>query len=52
MVSLPVGAAFFSYGLIKGENIRMTAQMLVLTGCVTAILQSDLPQKIMAIGGV
>ena len=51
MVAMPVGVALVGYSLIKGDNMRLTAQMMVLTGCLTALWHSDLGQNIAALSG-
>lgn len=52
VVSLPLGVAVVGYSLIKGDNMRLTAHMLVLTGCVSALWQTDWAQQMAALGGV
>ncbi len=51
-VSLPLGVAVLGYGLIKGDNMRLTSRLMVLTGCLTAISRSDLAQQMAAFGGI
>ena len=51
-VSLPLGVAVLGYGLIKGDNMRLTARMMVLTGCATAFGRSDFALTIAAFGGI
>ena len=52
VVSMPIGVALVGYSLVKGDNMRLTANMLVLTGCVTALLQTDWAQQMAAFSGV
>ena len=51
VVWLPLGAAVMTYSLLKGEDIRLTSRLMVLTGCVGALSQSPLAQQLAAIAG-
>jgi len=51
-VSMPLGVAVMGYGLIAGDNMRLTSRMMVLTGCVTALSRSDFAQNLAAFGGI
>ena len=51
-VSMPLGVAVLGYGLIAGDNMRLTSRLLVLTGCISAISRTDLVQQMAAFGGI
>ena len=52
MVSMPLGVAVLGYGLIAGDNMRLTSRLMVLTGCLTALSRSDIAQQMAAFGGI
>ena len=51
-VSLPLGVAVLGYGLIAGDNMRLTSRLMVLTGCMTAFSRSEIAQQMVAFGGI
>lgn len=52
MVSMPLGVAVLGYGLIAGDNMRLTSRLMVLTGCISALSRTDLAQQMAAFGGI
>lgn len=48
LVAMPVGAAMMTYSLLRGEDLRLTSQAMVLTGLGTVFLQSDLGRSLIA----
>lgn len=40
MVSLPLGSALFTYNLLRGEDMQLSARAMALTGTVLAVMQS------------
>lgn len=46
VVYLPLGAALMTYSLLRGEDMRMSAQAVALTGLFMGIAQSPLAQQI------
>lgn len=48
LVSLPVGAAMMTYSLLRGEDLRRTSQVMVLTGLGVVFTQSAFGQSLLA----
>lgn len=46
VVSLPVGAGLMTYGLLRGENLRLSARAVALIGAAIGILQSPVAPMI------
>lgn len=46
VVYLPLGAALMTYSFLRGEDMRMSAQAIALTGLFMGIAQSPLAQQI------
>ncbi|MDZ4136943.1 MAG: hypothetical protein U1D06_15335 [Paracoccaceae bacterium] len=46
VVCLPLGAALFTYSLLRGEDMRMSAQAVALTGLFMGIAQSPVGQQL------
>ncbi|WP_156790703.1 hypothetical protein [Rhodobacter ferrooxidans] len=49
IVALPVGAALLTYSLLRGEDMRLSARAVALTGAVLGVLQSPLGQQVSAL---
>ena len=49
MVWGPVGAVALAHGLVKGENMRLAAHLMVLSGLASAVLHSPSGQQAMAL---
>lgn len=47
LVALPVGAALMTYSVLGGEDARLTARAVALTGAVIGILHSSLGQSLL-----
>lgn len=52
MVWLPLGAAVMTYGLLKGDDIHLSARLMVATGTIVGLAQSPLGQTVAAMAGV
>lgn len=52
MVWLPLGAAVMTYGLLKGDDIHLSARLLVATGTIVGLAHSPLGQTVAAMAGV
>jgi hypothetical protein len=52
MVWLPLGAAVMTYGLLKGDDIHLSARLMVATGTIIGLAQSPLGQTVAAMAGV
>ena len=48
----PLGAAVMTYSLLKGEDIRLSSRLMVLTGLFAAAFNSPMGQQMAAIAGV
>jgi hypothetical protein len=48
VVALPVGAALLTYSLLRGEDMRLSARAVALTGAALGVLQSPLGQQVSA----
>lgn len=52
MVWMPLGAAVMTYSLLKGEDIRLSARLMAVTGTLFALSQTPLAQSVAAMAGV
>ena len=52
MVWGPLGAAALAHGVIRGENLRMSAHLMVLSGLASAVLHSPKGQSLLALAPV
>jgi len=46
VVALPVGAGLMTYGLLRGENLRLSARAVALIGAAIGVLQSPVAPMI------
>lgn len=49
MVWLPLGVTAMTHGLVKGEDMRLSSRLMVLTGTVAALAQSPIGQQMVAL---
>jgi hypothetical protein len=52
VVWLPLGAAVMTYSLLKGEDIHLSARLLVATGTIVGLVQTPFGQSMAAMAGV
>ncbi len=52
LVWAPLGAAVMTYALLKGEDMKLSARLMVLTGLFATALEGQIGQQVMAISGV
>lgn len=52
LVWAPLGAAVMTYSLLKGEDMKLSARMMVLTGLFATALGGPIGQHVAAIAGV
>lgn len=52
IVYAPLGAAVMTYSLLRGEDMRISARLMVLSGLVAGFVQSNLGQNMAAMAGV
>ena len=52
VVWAPLGAAVMTYSLLKGEDMKFSARMMVLTGLFATAFQSPMGQQMAAMAGV
>lgn len=52
LVWAPLGAAVMTYSLLKGEDIRLSARIMAMTGTLFALSQSPVGQTMAAMAGV
>ncbi|MES2434022.1 MAG: hypothetical protein V4586_09390 [Pseudomonadota bacterium] len=52
LVWAPLGAAVMTYSLLKGEDMKFSARLMVLTGLFATALGGPIGQQVMAISGV
>lgn len=52
LVWAPLGAAVMTYSLLKGEDMKLSARLMVLTGLFATALGGPIGQQVMAITGV
>ncbi|MGB8815366.1 MAG: hypothetical protein WCC57_19485, partial [Paracoccaceae bacterium] len=45
LVSLPVGAALLTYSVLRGEDMRLSARAIALTGAVAGLMHSPFGQQ-------
>lgn len=48
VVALPLGAAVMTYSVLRGEDLKLSARMMVLTGSLLAFSHSPAGQQVMA----
>ena len=48
----PLGAAVMTYALLRGEDMKLSARLMVLTGLFSTALQSPMGQQMAAMAGV
>jgi hypothetical protein len=51
VVWAPLGAAVMTYSLLKGEDMKLSARLMVLTGLFATAIQSPMGQQMAAIAG-
>ena len=52
MVWPPLGAAVMTYSLLKGEDMQLSARLMVLTGLFATAIQSSMGQQMVAMAGI
>lgn len=52
MVWLPLGAAVMTYSLLKGDDIHLSARLMVATGTIVGLANSPFGQTVAAMAGV
>lgn len=52
VVWLPLGAAVMTYSLLKGEDIHLSARLMVATGTIVGLVQTPFGQSMAAMAGV
>lgn len=52
LVWVPLGAAMLTYTLLKGEDVRLSARLIAVTGTVLALIHSPLGHTVKAMAGV
>jgi hypothetical protein len=52
MVWLPLGAAVMTYSLLKGEDIHLSARLMVATGTIVGLVQTPFGHTVAAMAGV
>lgn len=50
-VWMPLGISMVAYSLVKGEDVRLSGQMMVLAGLFSASLNSSIGQSLMQMAG-
>jgi hypothetical protein len=50
-VWMPLGISMVAYSLVKGEDVRLSGQMMVLAGLFSASMNSSIGQSLMQIAG-
>ena len=48
VVFLPLGAAAMAYSILRGEDMRLSGRLMVLTGTGLALSQSPVGQHVMS----
>ena len=48
----PLGAAVMTYALLRGEDMKLSARLMVLTGLFSSALQSPMGQQMAAMAGI
>lgn len=51
VVYAPLGAAVMTYALLKGEDMKLSARLLMLTGSISMMVQTSLGQSVAALVG-
>lgn len=52
LVWAPLGAAVMTYSMLKGEDMKLSARLMVLTGLFATALGGPIGQQVMTISGV
>lgn len=48
VVALPIGVAVMTYSLVRGEDLKLSTRMMVLTGSLLSFSHTSLGQQVMA----
>lgn len=51
VVYAPLGAAVMTYALLKGEDMKLSARLLMLTGSISMMVQTPIGQSVVAMVG-